>query len=226
MKRITHIALLLGCGAFAAANGAIITYNGFDAGASAPGTNSTTARSAFIAATGANVPITFELLPLGSANNLVVVPGVTTVGASASISNSTLCTLPLCGGNTTPAGAKFLEVLGGTVLFNFATPIPYFGAYFGGLQNATTISFNNGAPQSIPLLAAASSSGGFAFVGFTDFGGGPISSVSINAGGDILTVDDVLYPVGAGVPEPSTFVLMGVGLLVLRNRLPAPFRSK
>jgi hypothetical protein len=195
-----------------AADAAVITYNGFDAGASGPGANAMAARANFLAAVGSPDAITFEGLPLGSASNLMISPGVTLTTIAGNIRNSTGCSLPLCGGNTTVAGSQFLELstISATVIFNFSTPIDSFGAYFGGLQVAnTTITFNDGSPQSVTILPVAAN-GGFAFVGFTDFGSS-ISSITINALNDIVSVDDVLTR-PAGIPEPSSFGLIAFGL--------------
>ena len=205
-----------------AANGGVISYNGFDQGASGPGANATAAHASFVAAVGGGGAITFENLTLGSANNLVVAPGVTVTGDTATIANWSPG-LAFYGGNTTPAGSQFLYLVGGSATFTFTTPVDYFGAYFGGLQSPSTIDFNGGSPWSVGILSA-NANGGFAFAGFTDFGAS-ISSVTISTNGDIMSVDDVIRPTGNNsTPEPSTFVLIGFGLAVLAKFRRGPAR--
>jgi hypothetical protein len=127
----------------------------------------------------------------------------------------------LDGYNTTPSGANFVEMQGGTLTFTFASPIQAFGAYFSGVQNFTTdtVNFSDGTSQvlDIPEDGTSSSIGALDFVGFTD-AGASISSVTINAGSfaagyDDIGVDDVLFgPVTTPVPEPFTLSLFGAGL--------------
>lgn len=215
---------------------AVITYTGFDSGASAPGVNSTAARNSFIAAVGDPTLITFENATVGPTfEGQPIGPGITTI-AGGSIADIPGCDAYYCGGNTTPGGSNFLEVRGGTMTFNFLTPINAFGANFGGVQvNTTTITFNDGTSQTITIAPSAQiAAGGFAFVGFTDFGSS-ISSISINALNDLMTVDDIAMSIESVPsvsiittptstvenPEPSTFVLLAFGLgalLIFRKK--------
>jgi hypothetical protein len=102
-------------------------------------------------------------------------------------------------------------------MFTFATPIQSFGAYISGVQLIfTSVTFDDGAPQSIPVPMPSDTEGGIAFVGFTD-AGQAISSVTIVTIGDVLGVDDVRYVV---IPEPSAVVLVAV-VLALASRFAA-----
>ena len=182
----------------------VVTYTGADNVVSslAQMTNSVAAETSWAAAVpGANV-ITFEVaLPVG-------------VGVSGgSITNNSVCGAR-CGFNTTPGGAFFylLSGSGGTATFTFTTPINAFGMYITGLQTdlvpQETLTFSDGASQTINT--PASTGGGSAFLGFTDFGKS-IVSVSYNATNDIVSLDDVRY--SSAVPEPSYFIplaLLGV----------------
>jgi hypothetical protein len=203
--------------AVTSAHAAVITYTGFDDGATAPGTNSTTARNNFLAAVGSATVIDFESTSLGDSTALSIAAGVTT-SAGGTVTDLPSCDPNLCGDNTTAAGARFLEIPGstlGTLTFTFLTPINSFGAYFGGLQvSTTTLNFDDGTSQSILLAPGATvAAGGFGFVGFTDFGAA-ISSISIDAVNDILTVDDILYTSirQTEIPEPSSFAMLAIGL--------------
>jgi len=187
--------------------GTITTYLGADNGVSslAQMTNSVAAETAFAAAApGLNI-ITFESgLPAG-------------VGASGgSITNNSGCGA-LCGFNTTAGGQYFYLLVGGTATFTFTTPINAFGVYITGLQTdlvaQETLTFSDGSSQTINTPTATG--GGGAFMGFTDIGAS-IVSISYNASNDVVSLDDVQYgTAGAAVPEPSSLLLLGTGLLVL-----------
>jgi PEP-CTERM motif len=182
------------------AKAALATFSAFDDGQAAPiGPNSAAEQALFLAAAGAVNEITFETSGPS---------GVTINGGS--IATGTLCTFALCGGNTTPGGSFYLSIEGGTATFNFATPISAFGAYFSGLQVPNTLTFDDGAPQSV-AMPFDFSNGGMAFVGFTD-PGASITSVTVNANNDIIGVDDVFYSGSTNtIPEPSTWVMMLAG---------------
>ena len=218
------------------ASAGLITFTGADLGVvptNPSGPNSTAAAASFgvAAALLGNVSIiTFEGSPVGSFSNLLVAPGVSISGSDLNSSNQTIkdafnATFPsLDGYNTTSGGSKFVEVFGGTLVFTFATPVQFFGAFLSGVQTnffADTITFSDGTSQTIfvPGAGTSNSVGELAFVGFTD-AGKSISSITITAGGpngaDAIGVDDVRYQrAAAAVPEPTTLALLGLGLLGL-----------
>jgi PEP-CTERM motif-containing protein len=211
--RIAFSALVIALVMMGGANAALIIFSGVDAGANStdPRPLSDAAAALFDAA-GNETIITFEAAPLGSFTNLVVAPGVTINGTDFVANPQTIRNTPvatpdrLFGYNTTGGGTQFVSLFGGTLTFTFATPIEDFGVYLSGVQvNGETISFNDGAPQVIPILNPGFG-GGVQFLGFTDFGN-PISSITINVDGDIVGVDDVRFS-----PEPATLALLGVGL--------------
>ncbi len=195
----------------------IVIFSGGDPGANStdPRPNSNSTAASFDAATGPNSLITFESAPLGSFTNLTVAPGVTINGTSLGGDPQTIVNTPfatpdsLFGYNTTAGGSQFVQLLGGTLTFSFATPIDAFGAYFTGVQEGgEIITFSDGSSQSIPLISLGDE-GGVEFLGFTDFGKS-IASVTINVSNDIVGVDDVRYLTAAiaPVPEPSTWGLL------------------
>jgi hypothetical protein len=120
-----------------------------------------------------------------------------------------------------------VEMIGGNLVFSFATPIQSFGAYFSGIQTnffQDTVTFSDGTSHTldIPGTGTTRSVGALSFVGFTD-AGSSISSVSINAGNqagfDDIGVDDVRFQATASVtstPEPGsiTLLVMGCGFCV------------
>ena len=222
MRKLASLAaaVLLTIAFAGTAHATITTYIGADAGASAPGVNSTAARAAFDLAGGGLGPlstITFEGLPVGGFGNLAVAPGVNVSAAAGTfIRNAPSCSADLCGANTTPAGSQFLELNSSDTIatFTFVNPIQGFGAYLGGLQGnvvgTQTITFTDNSQHivNIPLM-----SGGFAFVGFTTDQGALISSIVFDVNNDIISIDDVRF-VGAkqAAPEATSLLLLGVGL--------------
>ena len=185
------------------AKAALVTFIGADNAVSslAQMTNSVAAETSWAAAVPGASVITFEgALPAG-------------VGVSGGTTTNTSGCGALCGFNTTSGGSLFYLMEGGTATFTFTTPINAFGMYIMGLQtdavSQETLTFSDGSSQTINT--PASINGGGAFVGFTDFGKS-ISSVSYNATGDIVALDDVRYSTGSAVPEPSSVVLLGTAL--------------
>ena len=108
-----------------------------------------------------------------------------------------------------------------SAVLSFDSPIDAFGAFFTGAGNdsgGVTVSFNDGSAQSFtvqPSTATPNSQGAIQYFGFTDFGAS-ISSVTVavgtNDGGsfDIIGFDAIRVDTAA--PEPSTWLLLGVGL--------------
>ena len=176
--------------------------------------------------------ITFESAPLGAFTSLAVAPGVTIGGTDYLGHNQRVLSVPsftpapsLGGFNTTSGGANYVDMVGGTLVFHFATPTQFFAAYLTGIQTAfyqDTFTFTDGTTQTINVPGAGTSSslGAMDFVGFTD-AGQSIVSLTINAGNpqgaDEIGVDDVRYqtPAVAVTPEPGTFVLAGTGLMAI-----------
>ena len=172
--------------------------------------NSTAMAATFDAVAGAISIADFEsALPA----NVTITGGTTT--------NNSGCGA-LCGFNTTPGGAFFRSVFGGSVTFSFTSPVDSFGFYVNGLQTdlvpQQTIVYTDGSSVTTTLNIPSAINGGGAFFGFIDFGN-QISSVTFNATNDILGFDDLQFGRAANdpnaVPEPATFGLLGLGLLGL-----------
>jgi hypothetical protein len=203
------------------ASAGIITFTGADLGVlpgSPSGPNSTLAATNFDAAAsvlGNESIITFESAPVGSFTSLIVAPGVTISGSDVHGNNQAIndtfdSAFPsLDGYNTTPGGSHFVEMMGGSLVFTFATPVEFFGAFLSGVQDFTqdTYTFSDGTSETInvPEAGTSSSVGELVFVGFTD-AGKSITSVTVNAGTsafDAIGVDDVRFQSAAVAPEPN-----------------------
>ena len=224
-----YSSILLAAVAFAAlsapAGAQVVTFSGVDAGANStdPRPLSTAAATAFNAALlglGTSRTINFEgsAAALGNFSSLTI--GSTTITGTnyfgntsgQSISNTAYGTPDgVYGYNTTSGGSKFLQLLGGTVTFTFASPIDAFGAYFTGVQLAgETVNFSDGSSQTL-AIPNPGSDGGVEFLGVTD-AGRSISSVVVNAQNDLIGIDDVRFASLAGAaPEPGTWAMMIVG---------------
>jgi hypothetical protein len=211
------------------ASAGTITFTGADLGVlpgSPSGPNSTLAAANFDAAAallGTESIITFESAPVGSFTSLLVAPGVTITGSdlngnNQAISNTFDAAFPsLDGYNTTPGGANFVEMMGGSLVFTFAKPVEFFGAFLSGVQDFTqdTFTFSDGTSQTINVPEAGTSPnvGELAFVGFTD-AGKSITSVTVNAGTnafDDIGVDDVRFQSAVATPEPNSAVSLLTG---------------
>lgn len=247
MRKYTLNTLFLLSLASVQASGAVLTFTGEDlnAGPGSPHPNSTAAAGIFnanAALLGTASTITFEGVVTGSFTNLTVAPGVSISGTDYQGNKQVVMNSPsyppapaLGGFNTTPGGSEYVNVLGGTLTFTFATPTQFFGAYFDGVQTAffqDFIQFSDGTSQTVnfPGAGTTNSIGAWDFVGFVD-PGALIASITINAGpssgADEIGVDDVRYQTTANTPEPSSafLVLAGFGSFALAYRSCRPARK-
>lgn len=201
------------------ANAAVVTYLGVDNSVTnfSQMTNAQAAAANFDAAVSGATTITFET-PVPS--------GVSITGGSIINSSNSPCGT-LCGFNTTPGGAYFYSLYGGTSTFTFTTPISAFGMYITGLQTGfvgpETLTFSDGSSQTLTISNATSGAG--AFLGFTDFGK-MITSLTYNASNDIIAFDDVQFASAAAVPEPSILPLFGLGIGLIGMGLVTARRRK
>ena len=119
---------------------------------------------------------------------------------------------PLIAFNTTPGGNLVFDTRVATT-FTFAAPISSFGFYMTGVQNsALTFDFFDGSAQSVSVNSYGA---GAQFFGVTDLAN-PITSFTFNNTNDIVGFDDIRFTTAAvqsGVPEPSTWVMLILGLL-------------
>jgi hypothetical protein len=195
------------------AQAAPVVYSGSDNNVSslAQMVNSLAAAAAFDSVAGAISIVDFEsALP----------PNVTITGGSTT--NNSGCGA-LCGFNTTPGGAFFRLLVGGSVTFSFTNPVDSFGFYVNGLQTnlvpQQTIVYTDGSSVTTTLNMPPAINGGGAFFGFIDFGN-QISSITFNGTDDILGFDDLRFgnaknnPNNPNIPEPRAIGgLLGFGLL-------------
>lgn len=235
MKKLTGSSSCLAVGLLAAISlqGATIYYgadNGAGPGDARPLSDG--ARSAFVAATGATGPITFEGLAVGFNANFTAAPGVdvTMTNLLSSFCGGVCATDahspdPL-GFNVTANGSQHLRVVpafgseGGAVTFTFAVPVYAFGFYLTDTDNSFPgpihVTFYAGGSQSLSITKN-NNLGGALFWGYSD-PGVAITSFSLTTGAttsdkrDLWGIDDVYY---AQVPEPRTMLLLGAGLAYL-----------
>jgi hypothetical protein len=242
-RRVAPIVGLLALSCIvASANPITFTGEDLNAGPGAPHPNSAAAAASFDAATaalGVSSTITFEGAALGPVSSLNAAAGVTVTGTDLSGNPQNVKNVegfpggPALGGfNTTAGGSEYIDMIGGTLTFTFATPTQFFGAYLSGVQNfgqTDTVTFSDGTTQTInvPNAGTDGNNGALDFVGFTD-AGKLITSVTINAGQagpgasggeDEIGVDDVRYqsaPLNtSAVPEPGSLTLVFSGFASL-----------
>ena len=97
--------------------------------------------------------------------------------------------------------------------FNFAAPVSFDGAWFSGFTQPTSVQFDlflsNTLVHSSSLLALTQVST-FLDAGYL----GDVDRVQIHIVGGLTqwVVDDITFNAPSGVPEPSTLVLLPVGL--------------
>lgn len=109
-----------------------------------------------------------------------------------------------------------MEQMGLCSTFTFSQPIQFFGAYITGAQHGCdpvfveTMTFSDGETQTV-FIPNEDTWGGAAFVGFTD-AGKEINTVTLCFEDDSVCIDDVRF---GSVPEPSTFVLLGMAAFSL-----------
>jgi hypothetical protein len=201
----------------------ITTYTGSDDGASTSGPwpLSAAAQTLFLAAAGPTGLIDFESQPVGYNTPFTAAPGVTVAltgpnfgSGFSGISNTTFGNL--YGFNTTSGGSQWLGFAEGTATFSFASPITAFGMWITGVQtvftSSFTLTFNDGTAQSLNLPINVN--GGTSYFGFTDTSS--FSSLTItNLSNDAWGIDDVSYSTASAVPEPSTLLMFGSGLVGL-----------
>jgi hypothetical protein len=109
---------------------------------------------------------------------------------------------------------------------SFPALVSGFGAVFADvdLANLTTLQFFDEKGASLGIFSAAAANDGLSFLGVFFDAGENVARVRITTGNsapgpndggafDIVMIDDVLYSEPRPIPEPSTFVLAGLGAL-------------
>jgi hypothetical protein len=118
----------------------------------------------------------------------------------------------------TPFGdaTNYMAVLGGgTETIAYASEKTFFGLYWGSVDNYNLLTFYEGATQVATIsgsqtgpLIASGGQGDYSSNGYVLISGLPkFDSVMVTSGSNSFEFDNVV----AGVPEPSTWMMMGLG---------------
>jgi hypothetical protein len=205
----------------AAANAAVVIYSGYDSAATGPSDkpNSDAARAGFLNAISRLPDVFTNAFETGSTGRVATsydlgggatLASTSPAGHPLTIRTTAACGFNICGGNTTTGGGNFAYMMAGEVVFDFATPIQAFGAFFNGVQFSNfKLAFNDGSVQQVPVPGQL----GAAFVGFTDFDH-DITQIRFAAPQDFVAIDDVTFAwntTSAAVPEPAAWALMIAG---------------
>ena len=207
--RMTRLSRLVALSLLAATNASAQTvYSASGDAASAA------ARASFLAAIGPfQFTEDFDTRPIGATT--IVVPGQGSFGGGSGVRSGN----PYVGGGTTSSlsnGYELSSATGsGTAAGSPLIPIAAFGFYATDLESpfSVVVSLVGGTTASFTIPGLTN--GGRLFYGL-DYGANRVTGYTLTAGsGDDVLLDDVSIAVAATVPEPSTYALMGTGLLGL-----------
>ncbi len=196
----------------------------YPGGSVAGATNSQAAANAFYAQlTGVGVE-TFDSYSPGTTAPLAVSFGT---AGTATLSGSGIVETDTSYGRFPISGRNFWEVnSGNNFLITFSANVAAFGFWgtdMGDFSNQLVLSLSNGNVYNIPHTISAPS-GSALFWGIIDTGNlfGSLTISNTGTGGDVFGFDD--FTIGSRqqvVPEPSTFMLLGLsllGLMALRSK--------